>query len=392
MEKIGVLMIVLILLAIGTAFLSGIKKQIIPEYQYQLLPFPSSKIRKTSYQPKKILKSTPRERKFSSPLSNPSQPKIKFNPYLETYIIQGPQPGETIEKDYVEFSFTGVNFKKPQEKIYFETKLEGVDKKWQITYSNSRKIKLIPGKNKYKFLVRAKNFKKEVDPTPAERIFFANLSEYYGKLSISYYFRKKESRFVFRNNSNKPINISGFLIKTREKEIKIPQANKFVGPSFINNPQDIILQPGEIAYLTTLESPIGISYKVNFCLGYLKNFYNFPFSLPSCPKPTKKELEILSYQKGFSDQCIKYIERLGRCKIPQPENYQKYLSNDYLCLRYLRENFSYLGCLKNYTNKENFYQPVWHIYLNTSPIERRKFDFLKIYDQQRKLVYFRDLG
>jgi hypothetical protein len=193
---------------------------------------------------------------------------------IDTYITAGPEEGETIEEtNIVTFEFEEeLPPEGNQERVYFETKVEGLDDEWKETSSRKIAITLPPGHTLYTFLVRAITGD-SVDPTPAERTFRANSSPYFGKIRISsvnppYSSYRSIIRLNTYLNEGEELNITGWQVEGRMGKATIPNEidEYLLGQSSDNN---IVVKQGDVISLSSGRGPLGkkIGYRLNKCLG-----------------------------------------------------------------------------------------------------------------------------
>jgi len=318
----------------------------------------------------------------------PSTPVPKPAVTINTSIISSPQEGEALNTtNDVTFEFSSrVTPKETEGQITFETKIEGLDEDWQLTYSNDRTINFPPGPKEYTFLVRAKiefwkgeEYKNYTDPTPAKRTFKINTSPYFGKVKISY-IEKRDYNGVTGSlitlytylDSNEKVNITGWRIEGENGGFTIPQGTEKYDPSYNLLPsenvfrQDIILNYYDLVYLSSEKNPLGRNrdFRLNKCFGYLKNYYNFPVDFyGNCPLSQREDVFSLE------DCCQKYILELGQCEEPN------YWENPWLysytnCVNYVNNNLNYTGCYRNHSNDEDFLQDDWYIYMDRNFVGR----------------------
>jgi len=208
-------------------------------------------------------------------------------------------------------------------------------------------------------------------------------SPYYKKIRISG-FQKKTSYHpsLIRLRSyafeDEEINITGWKIKTRHGEFKIPKGvEKY--QSYMTE-KDIIVDKHVYIYLIGENSPLKYqAFKTNKCFGYLKEYNEFyPSIYASCPKP---KLEDISYLTPF---CQEYILNLWGCKTPNYSSNLK-IATDSACVKYINNNFNYSGCFKNYSQDEDFLKNYWYIYIKSDSIEPLH-DTIYLYDRNNLLV------
>lgn len=148
----------------------------------------------------------------------------------------------------------------------------------------------------------------------------------------------------------------------------------------INKEEPIYLNPGDVAYVITGPSPLGISFRLNTCTGFYTQYQNFNPSLPSrCPAPRN---EPIPAYLSSNDQCLDYIYSLPGCRVITPP---KTIPNE--CASFVVEEFNYTKCVDRHKNESNFYSPDWRIYLNRSePLWKTRREFIKLLDQNGKVV------
>lgn len=326
---------------------------------------------------------------FNSPGPTPKPVELKPTLLIDTYIISGPKEGEAIgDTNKVTFEFRGaVSPKELENKLTFETKIEGFDENWEKTSSQKREIYLPQGPKEYTFLVRAK-INDSVDSTPAKRTFKINTSPYFGKVKISSISSQASSRpslitlSTYLKNEEE-MNITGWQIKGRKGSFVIPGGIEKYYPGYNPVPtESIFVKRGDIIYLSGASNPLGRgrNFRPNKCLGYLANYYDFPIPLPkNCPKPESEEISHLDFC------CQEFILALPRCKVPDYSGNLR-ISTDSECTSYLTDNFNYADCYMKYSRDEDFTGENWHIYMNFDFVVTNDCDTLYLRDQNGLLV------
>lgn len=293
---------------------------------------------------------------------------IKPSFYIDTYITGGPKEGEIIEEtNEVTFEFKSKTVQETEERIYFETKIEGFDNNWVTTYSQQRKVTLPIAWKEYTFFVRART-KDFVDLTPDARTFQIKISPYFKKVRISQVKTSPQPSLITLTTyllKGEKINITNWTLEGEEGKVTIPKAvEKYYHYYNSPGPEDILVKQGDKIYLSAGFNPLGRdkNFRVNKCMGYLTNSFSFPIPLSrNCPKPTKGEIS------DFDPCCQQFISSLSRCEIPDySEN--KNVSWDSECTSYIDQNLNNLGCFRNYSEDNDFLENVWHIYLNGKDI------------------------
>ena len=183
----------------------------------------------------------------------------------------------------------------------------------------------------------------------------------------------------YRLKYKEKVNISGWKIKARMGEIKIPQAVEKYQSS--RDPKDIILEGSGTIYLISDQNPLGRNknFRLNKCMGYLKNYNEFyPSFYVSCPRPDQKEISLLN------PWCQEFVFDLSRCEIPNYSNEPK-IAGDPKCVSFLKNNFSYSSCFNNYNQNEDFLKDYWYLYIKTE-IAHELHDTVSLYDKKGELI------
>jgi len=220
------------------------------------------------------------------------------------------------------------------------------------------------------------------------------LSPYYQKIKISSLSRNRWDFYFSRNftsltlstyyssKDEKPINISGwYIMSNRGIVLNIPQAVSDYNPKLAVN-EDIVLEPGGSVTFYNTESPIRFNLRLNKCLGYLNNNYNFVPNLPrNCPYVDRSEIIT------FSGDCQSFIMSRPRCYQPTPNEINSFSLE--LACRQVLDSLNYGGCYSRYRNDKDFFSKEWWVWLgngfNTSSLDE-KHDRLLLFDKQNLLV------
>ena len=110
--------------------------------------------------------------------------------------------------------------------------------------------------------------------------------------------------------------------------------------------------PGETAVAATGRSPIGVSFKINSCSGYIGTIQAFTPAMPaSCPSNID---DARRRHRGLEEQCLAHIAGLPSCSIytgaiPAP-TFLPYAQN------HIRDNINYNSCADLHRNDQDFYK------------------------------------
>lgn len=167
-------------------------------------------------------------------------------------------------------------------------------------------------------------------------------------------------------SAKKSIVFDEWILRSAVTGVSVPIAKASYLPRLgaVNEEQVVRAEPGATLVVTTGRSPIGSSFRVNKCSGYLAQFQRFSPSIPrQCPLPVDEiplEYAYGSSPNAFNDQCLDYIERIGICRIntePLP------LSMQPQCQTFVTKDLNYNACISSHSNEEDFYNNEWRIYL-----------------------------
>lgn len=145
----------------------------------------------------------------------------------------------------------------------------------------------------------------------------------------------------------------------------------------------IVLSPGDEAIIATSRSPVGISFRVNSCSGYLDQFQEYVPQLPhNCAYP---DFEVRNAASSVQNDnaCINYLQTIPQCRIdvaPPPS-----LSEQ--CRSFITSRLTYQGCVASHRNDADFKERQWRVYLGqTSELWRDKREVIVLLDSAGKVV------
>jgi hypothetical protein len=241
-----------------------------------------------------------------------------------------------------------------------------------------------------------------------------------GSGNASYAYQSYEEYITLENYSGKAINITGYQLKNGKDQrpynvggslqrfsadiALIPQGTLKLLPNGNSLMQDIVLQDGERAIVTTGKVGNGqsntiVSFKENSCSGYLDASPDYTFFPPltrSCPRPANEP-----GIQNLDVACRKVVENLPPCQTPKlggkDESGQncpdcingKLLSS--FCSAFIKEHFSYQGCLLNHGNDRDFLGKNWRIFLGRGwEMWAKDYESIELFDRFGQLVNFQN--
>ncbi len=161
------------------------------------------------------------------------------------------------------------------------------------------------------------------------------------------------------------INITNWevLSTITNKSASIPEGNRYLRDDDDRHEEDILLYPGEVAYLITGDTPLKVSFRENICTGYLNHEADFSPSLTKqCPLPGDELLRFGGTNSSNSN-CNEFVNDLSRCEIADEDDLrQASLRNS--CENFIEDVLDYRGCVAKHDEDANYFDHgVWRIYL-----------------------------
>lgn len=191
-------------------------------------------------------------------------------------------------------------------------------------------------------------------------------------------------RIVSSERANGPVLLSGLTLQGRAygTALRIPQAAELVIIGDTSRKSNVSLSPGGRALLTTARSPIGTSFRVNMCTGYLDQFQDYtPDLRKDCPSP---EAELAKTELTGEKACVDFVKSLPRCRVYQggfPSN----LSS--ACKIFVSEKLNYNTCVAKHSKDADFYSNEWRIFLDQSKeIWDDKNEIIRLLDPKGKII------
>lgn len=217
----------------------------------------------------------------------------------------------------------------------------------------------------------------------------ATESPYKEKISLNAYHAKesdpqKEYIEIKTISKTEPILITGWTLKGKEGlDIIIGQGAYLPYSSQTNQQNQIYLEPNATAIITTGQSPIGTSFRLNICTGYFNQFQKFfPSLTEECPVVPADSVP-LSYPAA----CFNFVKSLSRCRMPANIPYETAIEIGNDCILFLKEKSNYSGCVNSHKDEENFYKKEWRIYLGRNKeLWNNQRDKITLRDQQGKII------
>lgn len=179
------------------------------------------------------------------------------------------------------------------------------------------------------------------------------------------------------------LHLTGWTIQNSQGEREaIGFGTKEPRQGSLNGPEDIILSPGDTALITTGRSPIGISFGVNICSGYIGTLQTFT---PNLSTPCPSALDMARAQGiEINSRCETALRRVPLCT-----TYTGRVSGDVSdsCEEFLRNDINYNTCVRTYDDTYNFDEREWRIFLGrNTELWNNEGDTISLYDEKGEFV------
>lgn len=170
-------------------------------------------------------------------------------------------------------------------------------------------------------------------------------------------------------------------------EYKIGEGSELYYRNVLNAGNAIFLAPGDMAYINTGNSPVGVSFKENLCTGYLEQYQKFnPTLQRSCPRIYLEGLP--ERPNALSDDCLDYIQRYQTCNVIKVSE-ETTVTNKYgrECFSFIQKTADYNFCVNKHQGDKDFVKKTWRVYLGKSQhIWRIKREWIRLSDPEGKVV------
>ncbi|MGD1003252.1 MAG: hypothetical protein ABR884_01600 [Minisyncoccia bacterium] len=178
-------------------------------------------------------------------------------------------------------------------------------------------------------------------------------------------------------NSTGTIDITGWQIKSNDGDEYVPQAVNLYDPTGLAPESDINVKTGDTVFIYSSSAPFNL--RLNECIGYAAHVANFVPALPlTCPYINQSQLQ------DFSGVCQNYLDTIGQCQMPVLSGPQV-PTNDYACMNYIENNFTYRSCFDQHSEDANFLSNQVWVWTGSSPVNQYH-DTVRLLDKNGLLV------
>lgn len=189
----------------------------------------------------------------------------------------------------------------------------------------------------------------------------AGASVYKGKVRISSVSKAGTNEAYIRlsaqSNLSSDILISGWKLRS-----KMTGGEQIIGPAsnlpYTAPVAPIFLPRSGKVIVSQAYSPLGFSFRLNKCTGFLNQGRTFSPNLERiCPTPREDAPALSPY---IDQVCKNYINGLPSCEIPNSSNFPNSLN--YYCRQYLLTEINYNSCVNKHINDSDFYRNEWRVF------------------------------
>lgn len=196
-------------------------------------------------------------------------------------------------------------------------------------------------------------------------------------------------RIVAESSNKALVNMSGLVIRGTGYGItdygvgvKIPQVTKLpiLGMPYITN--DLEVPADGVAIVSSGKSPIGTSFQVNMCTGYMDQFQTFvPNLRHDCPEPLT---ELENSPARAENSCRTFVASLPRCQA-YGGSFPSDISAD--CKAFVTGKLNYNSCVADHNAKNNFYLPEWRVFLGqTTELWKNKNETINLMNKDEEVI------
>lgn len=231
---------------------------------------------------------------------------------------------------------------------------------------------------------------------PPQGYVGAQLSPYYKKVyfgAVQRPYVVNDARAFFSlyadSSLGSPVDITGWRVKGNGGYgIELPTAVADFQRTLIaykpsyRGTDDIVLRPGDYAVFYSAPSPMsGVSFRLNKCIGYLNEMYNFSPALSNeCPRAESPRTVM------FTGKCQDYLRSIYTCHTPTQDSINASLdTSDSECRAFVNK-INYDGCYAEHRSDTDFFSREWRVWLSQFMPFDLLHDRLMLYDRQGLIV------
>lgn len=193
-----------------------------------------------------------------------------------------------------------------------------------------------------------------------------------------------------KETNAEPINISDWSLQSMISDIWIglPQGTEIYVSGDVNEVNDIYLRPGETAIIATRRSPVGVSFRVNQCSGFLSETQEFnPRLRTQCINPRDLLPPTIDNIRDYGASCVEFVENMPSCTYVT-SSIEGFGNLPQECLSFIQPRLTNNFCNGVFAPEETFYDArEWRIFLNqTDTLWRENYEVIRLLDEKHRTV------
>jgi len=183
-------------------------------------------------------------------------------------------------------------------------------------------------------------------------------------------------RIILPINAAQSEKLSGLIVKSGALDLSatIPDATVIPLQGVAYRTEPVLLRAGDRAIITTGRSPLGTSFEVNTCSGYLNQFQEYvPDLRRDCPTPITELKLVGPYGEST---CRDFVDSLPRCTTSRTAPPSTLSS---ACKAFIVEKLTYNSCVLRHQNDVDFLTGEWRLFLGkTEEMWKNKQEIIRL--------------
>jgi hypothetical protein len=191
-------------------------------------------------------------------------------------------------------------------------------------------------------------------------------------------------RIVATPQADKNVSLAGMSLRggALGTDVNIPEATDLLVLGTPTLKTSVSLPPTGRAIVSSGRSPVGTSFRVNICTGYLDQFQTFtPALRQECPEPVAELEADGPYEE---DACRAFVKTLPHCRA-----FDGTFPDDISasCKAFVTRSLNYNSCVARSEKTEGFYKNEWRLFLDkTKELWKNKQEVIKLLDARGNAV------
>ena len=188
-------------------------------------------------------------------------------------------------------------------------------------------------------------------------------------------------------DNSAPVELKGWSLQSAYTGMRasIPYASSAFRMGVFNDQENVLLNPGASAIVSSGSSPVSTSFRENLCSGYLGQLQQFvPPLSNSCPPASRALPFTPDNLKVYGDSCFTFLESVPACTAPLYNIPPNVNPN---CRALAANVLSYNGCVATYSYLPAFNFNSWRLYLGSNTeLWANTHDIIRLLDSAGRTV------